>query len=271
MEVLALLVQATVFKIAGSHGNHVIGGFDSHALPPSWIVWLTLQQRADMHSLVSIQIGKPREMKADPSHALSSKLWRSAIFKTPVLGPVAVGLEGIHGDGQADLENHGGIDKAICVYPTEHLCFWREQLDRTDFEAGAFGENFSVAGLEESSVAIGDQWQIGNAIFEVSQPRQPCWKLARRWQTKSLTTETIETGKTGWYLRVIQTGMVESGASIGVTPITSSDQARFSIADANRLFYQKQPDIDGIRKLLEVTQLSESWRSDLQERLHSAR
>ena len=210
-------------------------------------------------------------MEADPSLALSSKPWRSAIFKTLVLGQVTVGPQGIHGDGQADLENHGGIDKAICVYPTEHLSFWQQQLERADFGAGAFGENFSVAGLKESSVAIGDQWQIGNAIFEVSQPRQPCWKLARRWQTKSLASQTIDTGKTGWYLRVIQTGTVESGASIGVTPIGSSADDRFSIADANRLFYQKQPDINGIQKLLEVPQLSESWRSEFQRKLRSTR
>jgi len=220
-----------------------------------------------MQSLESIQIGKPRDMEADPALPLSSKPWRSAIFKTPVTGSVTVGSRGIQGDEQADLKNHGGLDKAICVYPTEHLPFWQQRFDLPDFGVGAFGENFSVAGANESTVAIGDQWQIGTAIFEVSQPRQPCWKLARRWQTKSLTTQAIDTSKTGWYLRVIQTGKVRSGDAITVTSVTTSDHVRFSIAEANHLFYQIQPEVKMIQKLLEVPQLSKAWRSELKGRL----
>ncbi len=269
-EVLALLVQATVFKIAGSHGNHVIGGFDSHALPPSWSIRLTTLRHANMQTLESIQIGKPKDMAADPSLPLSSKPWQSAIFKTPVLGKITVGLEGIEGDGQADRKNHGGPDKAICVYPTEHLPFWQKQLDRADFAVGAFGENFSVAGLNESSVAIGDQWQIGTAVFEVTQPREPCWKLARRWQAKTLAAQAIDTGKTGWYLRVIRTGTVECGMPIDVTPVAPAAESRFSVADANRLFYQRQPDVSMIRKLLELPQLSQAWRSEFERKLESA-
>lgn len=266
-EVLALLVQATVFKIAGSYGNHVIGGFDSHALPPSSIIRSPIYQDAEMQTLVSIQVGTPREIESDPATDWSSKPWRTAIFKTAVTGDVSVGATGVSGDGQADRKNHGGSDKAICVYPVEHLQYWQHQLDRPDFSAGAFGENFSVAGLNESSVAIGDRWQIGTAIFEVSQPRQPCWKLARRWQAKSLAAQAIDTGKTGWYLRVIQAGIIGGGAPIEVTPATASNESRFSIEDANEIFYQRQPDPEAIRRLLEVPQLSGAWRSDLKGRI----
>ena len=209
-------------------------------------------------------------MEADPALPLSSKPWRSAIFKTAVLGEVTIEPEGIRGDGQADLKNHGGVDKAICVYPAQHLPYWREQLKREDLGAGAFGENFSVAGLDESSVAIGDRWKIGTAIFEVSQPRQPCWKLARRWQTKSLTAQAIDTGKTGWYLRVIQTGTVNCDAPIAVSPVPRSARVRFSIAEANHLFYQKQSDAKTIQQLIEVPQLSSAWKSELQGKLGSA-
>ena len=209
-------------------------------------------------------------MEADPALPLSSKPWRSAIFKTAVLGEVTIEPEGIRGDGQADLKNHGGVDKAICVYPAQHLPYWREQLNREDLGAGAFGENFSVAGLDESSVAIGDRWKIGTAIFEVSQPRQPCWKLARRWQTKSLTAQAIDTGKTGWYLRVVQTGTVNRDAPIAVSPVTRSAHARFSIAEANHLFYQKQSDTKTIQQLIEVPQLSSAWKSELRGKLGSA-
>lgn len=209
-------------------------------------------------------------MEAAPALPLSSKPWRSAIFKTAVFGEVAIEPEGIRGDGQADLKNHGGVDKAICVYPAQHLPYWREQLNREDLGAGAFGENFSVAGLDESSVAIGDRWKIGTAIFEVSQPRQPCWKLARRWQTKSLTAQAIDTGKTGWYLRVVQTGTVNRDAPIAVSPVTRSAHARFSIAEANHLFYQKRSNPKTIRQLIEVPQLSSAWKSELQRKLGSA-
>ncbi len=223
-----------------------------------------------MQTLESIQIGMPKDMDADPALPLSSKPWRSAIFKTPVLGEVTVGLEGIIGDGQADLKHHGGSDKAICVYPTEHLPFWRKQLDRADFGPGAFGENFSVAGLDEFSVAIGDRWRIGTAMFEVSQPRQPCWKLARRWQSKTITPQAIDTGKTGWYLRVIETGTVQSGDEIVSFPVdVAAAENRFSIAQANRLFYQPKPDVAAIQKLLEVPQLSQAWGSDLERKFES--
>ena len=268
-EVLALLVQATVFKIAGSHGNHVIGGFDSHALPPSAIRFSPTQD-PDMQTLISIQVGTPQQLAADPALPLASKPWSTAIYKTAVLGDVKVGAEGLHGDGQADRKHHGGADKAICVYPVQHIAYWQAELDRPDFTAGAFGENFSVAGLDESNVAIGDRWQIGSAIFEVSQPRQPCWKLARRWQAKSLTADTIHTGKTGWYMRVIQTGTVSRGDSIAVTPLNPPAHDRFSIARANRLFYQNTADAKTIQQLVAVPQLSTAWRSELQTRLGSA-
>ena len=219
-----------------------------------------------MKKLVSIQIGEPKSMEADSLSPMFSKPWRSAIFKTAVQGNVAVEPLGIPGDGQADLNNHGGNDKAICVYPTQHLLFWRKQLRRQDFSAGAFGENFSVAGLNETSVAIGDQWKIGTAIFEVSQPRQPCWKLARRWQDKSLTAQAINTGKTGWYLRVIHAGTVQSGAAIDTTPVAA--EHRFSIDEANRLFYQQTSDATSIQNLLAVPQLSEAWRTELQSKVN---
>ena len=127
-----------------------------------------------MPTLASIQIGRPQSLPADASQPLSNKPWRTAFYKTPIDGRVDVGLTGIEGDGQADLKHHGGVDKAICVYSVEHFEHWRSHLNREEFGAGGFGENFSVAGIEESDVAIGDRWQIGTVTFEISQPRQPC-------------------------------------------------------------------------------------------------
>lgn len=222
-----------------------------------------------MPTLASIQIGRPEQLDADTSQPLSQKPWRTAFYKKAVLGSIKVGTRGIDGDGQADMQNHGGVDKAVCVYSVRHFDYWKTFLNRDDVVGGAFGENFSVEGLDESNVAIGDRWTIGDAVFEVSQPRQPCWKLARRWQSKRLTVETIKTGKTGWYLRTIQTGTIQAGDEIIVRAVDQTSHRRFSIENANDIFYRKQHDHDAQRQLSATPQLSESWRSELDTRLTS--
>ena len=122
---------------------------------------------------------------------------------------------GIEGDGQADLVNHGGVDKAICVYPLAHYPHWQEMIGR-ELSPAAFGENFTVDGLTEADVCIGDTWRVGeDVLVQVSQPRQPCWKLARRWQRKTLALEVQESGKTGWYFRVLEEGTVQAGMPFG--------------------------------------------------------
>ena len=195
-----------------------------------------------MPTVASILIGQPASLPADPSQELSSKPWRTAFFKMPISVPVTVDATGITGDGQADLKHHGGVDKAVCVYSLDHAAYWKEYLERDDFGAGGFGENLSVRGIEESEVCIGDKWQIGTATFEVSQPRQPCWKLARRWQNKSLTPETIAAGKTGWYLRVLQPGTITAGDLIETTEFQADENntENVSIAEANAIFYSQQ-------------------------------
>ena len=221
-------------------------------------------------TVVSILIGQPETIPADPDQALSSKPWRTAFYKKPVLGAVAVEPTGIAGDGQADRKNHGGVDKAVCVYSLNHCDHWQKYLERPDFGAGGFGENLAVAGIEEDQVYIGDVWQIGTATFEVSQPRQPCWKLARRWQTKSLTDATVSTGKTGWYLRVLQPGTITAGDQI-VVPARETNEnetGQFSIAEAHAIFYDKNSDAsDKWRQLAEHPKLSAVWRGYLEKRL----
>ena len=220
-----------------------------------------------MPTLAFIQIGRPQSFPADDAQPLSKKPWRTAFFKTPITGLVEVGPEGIKGDGQADLKHHGGVDKAICAYSVQHFEYWKNQLDRTDFGAGGFGENFSVEGLDESDVAIGDRWKIGTVTFEISQPRQPCWKLARRWQVKSMTPQSIKTGKTGWYLRTIEPGKLRAGDEINVQTFVSSQHSRITIAEANDIFYRKQADKDATRRLISMPPLSQAWRTELQNRL----
>ena len=165
-------------------------------------------------TILSIQIGKPRQQVATDPH---DKPWTTGFFKQPVGGPVWVGRLNIEGDGQADLENHGGPDKAVLAYSADHFADWIAELGqqvpdaKSDSLCGSFGENLSIAGLTETDVCIGDIWQAGDVRFQISQPRQPCWKLGRRWRRADLPKRVVQSGRTGWYLRVLDEGTLSPG------------------------------------------------------------
>lgn len=216
-----------------------------------------------MAKLLSIQIGIPTSYPADLERPLASKPWTTGFFKTSTSQIVTIGRDGIEGDGQADLTNHGGPDKAICVYAAEHFSYWRVFLNNERMDAGGFGENFTTEGLDESQVCIGDRFLIGSAIVEVSQPRQPCWKLARRWDCKALTPEVQSTGKTGWYFRVIQPGVARAGESFELV----DDGSEWTIAAANRVMYEPDTPLPKVQELISVATLSQSWKEQLTKRL----
>ena len=138
--------------------------------------------------------------------------WTSGIVKRPVRGVRWIGTTNIEGDGQADLRHHGGPDKAVLGYGAAHYASWRAELPDADLGPGAFGENLTIGGLDERVVAIGDVWRAGTALLQVSQPRQPCWKLARRFRISDMVERVHGSGRTGWYLRVIEEGEVAPGA-----------------------------------------------------------
>ena len=128
--------------------------------------------------LVSIQIGLPKSLGREDAIETHDKPWTTGFFKTPAAAPIFVGRTNLTGDGQADLKHHGGVDKAALAYSADHYPKSREFLSLLDMPHGAFGENLTIAGLCEQTVHIGDIFRIGPVVFEVSQPRQPCWKLA---------------------------------------------------------------------------------------------
>lgn len=161
-------------------------------------------------TIVSLQVGQPKTLLIEES-ADSQRSWTTGYFKAGVMGSVWLGSVNLEGDGQADLVHHGGLNKAICVYSAEHYPFWHHELNHLDMQHGAFGENFTLVGLTEDDVSIGDIWKVGEALVEVSQPRQPCWKLARRWKMKHLPLRVQQTGRTGWYLRVLREGFIAPG------------------------------------------------------------
>ena len=157
--------------------------------------------------LVSLQIGTPAEHTSQLNDGKDAA-WDSSIWKAPVTGPVHLGRTDLAGNTQADLKNHGGPDKAVCCYSAEHYPGWRLRLDLSEreFGYGAFGENFTLSGLTEDAVCLGDICRVGAAVVQISQPRMPCWKVGRRWEHPELPGEMTATGRTGFYLRVLTEG-----------------------------------------------------------------
>ena len=207
--------------------------------------------------LVSVQVGLPQTIAAD-------KPWRTGFWKTPVAGPVWLGAANLQGDGQADLVNHGGAHKAVCVYSAVHYPAWRQTLSLPEMRWGAFGENFTVAELTEADVCIGDVWAVGDAVVQVSQPRQPCWKLARRWGIKDLALQVQQTGRTGWYFRVLVEGKVGVGQRLRLVERTATD---WTVAAANRVMHHDKHDLDAAGQLAAVPTLSPNWQATLNKRV----
>lgn len=187
----------------------------------------------------------------------------SGIAKRP-LTTDALTLDALNleGDRQADLTVHGGPDKAVYVYPAEHLPRWNEELG-TDFGPGIFGENLTTEGWLEDGVFIGDVWAWGDAVFQVAQPRSPCYKLALVTDRPDLPARLVRTGRTGWYLRVLRPGLVPIAGQIMVGP---RDPAGVTVLDAHRAATGRASRA-AIERVLEVQALAASWRDWLFDRL----
>jgi MOSC domain-containing protein YiiM len=163
--------------------------------------------------ILSIQTGRVQALGGDND---DSESWTSAIRKATVSGSVEVQQAGIVGDEKADLVHHGGSDQAILAYAGQHYDHWNAEFPDKLFEAGGFGENLTVADLDESQRCIGDTFQVGDCILEISQPRQPCWKLSRRWDLPRLAVLMQQNGRTGRYLRAIEPGQIEAGMTLAM-------------------------------------------------------
>jgi MOSC domain-containing protein YiiM len=206
--------------------------------------------------LHTLSVGQPREI-------LDSEPFFTAFHKTPATSPVFLSLENLAGDQQADLTVHGGTDKAVCVYSVDHYPAWRKETGIAECGPGWFGENFSIAGQRESTVAIGDTFRIGAALVQVSQPRVPCWKLGRRWSRPDMPKLVVHSGRTGWYLRVIEEGMVKAGQEL---TLVERLFPQMTIERVNDVAYRKggrtEELIETARRLAECPALAEGWRED---------
>jgi MOSC domain-containing protein YiiM len=213
--------------------------------------------------LISIQVGQPRQLGVDGSPDPFETPWTTGIFKLPVADAVYVGASGIEGDGQADLSVHGGPDKAVCVYCGDHYQDWTRSPGLSAMGPGAFGENFTLEGVSESAVCIGDIWTAGEVRLQVSQPRQPCWKLARKWRIRDFADRVIKADRTGWYFRVLQAGWLAAGARLALQERTTPE---WSVSAANRVMHGRPFDRAASAALARVPTLSASWRATLSKR-----
>ena len=216
--------------------------------------------------LSSVQIGMPTTYGSEDAIDPHERPWRTGFFKAPIEEPVFVGTTNLDGDGQADRENHGGTDKAVLAYSADHYPKWRRELGMPEMPHGAFGENLTIAGLNEESVYIGDIFVIGGiggARFEVSQPRQPCWKLARRWRMHELPGMVVRNGRSGWYLRVLEPGRIEKQMAV---TLLERPNPGWSVARANQILHHHTADLTLTLQLAGVPRLADAWVEELRDR-----
>ena len=212
--------------------------------------------------LVLIQVGLPRAYGREGADDPMDRPWTTGFFKQAVAGPRWLGEAHLAGDGQADLVNHGGPDKAVLCYAASHYPGWRAELDRPDLPHGAFGENFTIDGLDEGTVCLGDRYRLGEAVVRVSQPRQPCWKLAWRWRLKELTALVERSGRTGWYLRVLEEGEVRPGLPLA---LLERPYPEWTVSRATRVMRGRRQDPVAAGALAGCELLAASWRDRLAE------
>jgi MOSC domain-containing protein YiiM len=208
--------------------------------------------------LLSVNVGMPREFD------WHGKLVRTSIFKSPVLGPVRVATLNLDGDKQSDLTVHGGVQKAVYVYPSEHYLFWREEIPDLELPWGMFGENFTMEGLLEGAVNIGDRFRVGSAEFVVTQPRMLCYKLGIRFGRPEIVKRFLQSGRSGFYFSVMEEGQVTDGDS--VERITR-DEHDVTVTDIVNLYRADETNQDLLRRASELHALPPFWRDYFRERL----
>ena len=211
--------------------------------------------------LISVNVGQPRGVP-----------WRgntvaTAIFKEPVEHAVKLGRLNLDGDRQADLKVHGGPEKAVYVYPSEHYEFWRRELPGTELPWGAFGENFSTEGLLEDSTSIGDSFRVGGAIVMVTQPRMPCYKLGIKFGRNDIIKRFLASRRTGFYFSVGKEGEVCAGDPI---ELLTRDESRISVADIVQLYVADKPDTGRLQRAVRLKALPANWRDYFSQQLKEA-
>ncbi len=207
-----------------------------------------------MASIVSINVGLPQDVD------WNGKAVHTAIWKRPVSGRVMARRLNIDGDGQGDLAGHGGEHRAVMVYELDSYRYWSNLLNRNDFEYGQFGENLTVEGLSDEAVCVGDRYSIGDALFEVTQPRVTCYRVGLRMNNPNMPSLLVSHKRPGFYCRVIQEGLIGAGDEIKKV---SDGPGAVSIAEMGGLLYLPEPTRDGLERALRIPALSQGWQDSL--------
>jgi MOSC domain-containing protein YiiM len=211
--------------------------------------------------LISVNVGLPRDI------IVGGKTVRTSIWKNPVHGRVHVSTLNLNGDQQSDLSVHGGVDKAVYLYPGEHYSYWRTQLPGVDLPWGAFGENFTTEGVLEDQIKVGDRVRIGSAEFTVTQPRMPCYKLGIRFNRRDMVKRFLESKRIGFYLAVLREGDVESGDAI---EFIEKQESGVTIKDIVSLYSTDSQSQELLRRATELPELPQAWRDYFRNRLWNA-
>ena len=210
--------------------------------------------------LVAIQVGQPRPQVAKEKEG--GETWVSGYGKEPVDGEVFVGRLNLDGDGQADKRWHGGPDMAVLAYANAHYARWRAELAWPAAGPGAFAENFTVDGVDEQSACLGDIWQVGAARLQISEPRKPCRNISRFWGREDLLRLTEQSGRFGWYLRVLREGRVRAGQEI---ELIERPHPEWTVARAMAARRNKARDRATAQRLAACPALGADWREKLLE------
>jgi MOSC domain-containing protein YiiM len=211
--------------------------------------------------IVSLNAGVPRTVI---SHG---RAVTTGIFKSPVQGPVMLRRFNLDGDRQADLENHGGRDKAVYAYPSEHYEFWRQEFPGMELHWGMFGENLTTEGLNEENACIGDHFRIGEAVVKVTQPRIPCYKLGIRFGRDDMVKRFLASRRSGIYFSVQEEGLIDAGDAI--ERIHRSEHG-ITVAEINRVFVTGSEDLDALRRIVRLEILPSGLQNDFMQQLAAA-
>src|SRR6516164_9813099 len=213
-----------------------------------------------MARLLSANVGLPRDIM------WKGRTVHTGIWKNPVTGRCRVGRLNLDGDGQGDLAGHGGEHRAVFAYQIESYRYWQGHLKRSDFVYGQFGENFTTEGLADDAVCIGDRFQIGTALFEVTQPRVTCFRVGIRTNEPRMAALLTSSGRPGFYFRVLREGMV--GAGDAIMKVGEANE-RMTVAEINSLLYSSDHACDRLQRALRVEALSPGWRASFEALLQS--
>jgi len=208
--------------------------------------------------IISVNVGLPRLVLRNDEPV------STGIFKEPVAGRVMMRRLNLDGDRQADLSVHGGPEKAVYVYPSEHYDFWKHELPDMDLPWGVFGENLTTTGLFETEINIGDKFRIGTAEVMVTQPRMPCYKLGIRFGRADIIKRFLVSERSGFYLSVLKEGEVGAGDEF---ELIEKNASGVRVVDVTRLYSSERENIDLMRRAIATEALPESWREYFQKRM----